>query len=69
MNENIKKVNEKIVETSSGIVDTIKSQSKGFILGLGAGVLLTGPWPGGFTIAVIGVGIIVASLFISSEKK
>lgn len=67
----INEVKNKVTDATSGIlsgvVKTVKDQPRGFILGLGAGVLLTGPFPGGVVIAVIGIGIIIGSLFVKTS--
>ena len=66
--EPIEKIKQHAEKVKTGVIETIKNNPKSFVLGLGAGVLLTGPFPGGLTIAVLGVGIIVGSLFMSSKN-
>lgn len=65
MNPEIEKVKEKATDVANETIKSIKRQSKGFILGLGVGVLLTGPFPGGVVIGIIGIGLILGgALFI-----
>lgn len=65
MNPEIEKVKEKATDVANETIKSIKRQSKGFILGLGVGVLLTGPLPGGVVIGIIGIGLILGgALFI-----
>ena len=64
----IEEIKRSVVGTIGGVVgdlwETAKTQSRGFILGFGIGVLLTGPFPGGVVIAIIGAAIIGSSIFI-----
>lgn len=70
MDPKINELKDKVTNSTNsfigGVTKTIKNQPRGFVLGLGAGVLLTGPLPGGVVIAVIGMGVIIGSLFIQN---
>lgn len=64
----ITQIQSEVAAKTQGIINditqTVKEQSRGVALGLGVGVLLAGPLPGGIVVAAIGAGIIAGSLFV-----
>ena len=60
----IEKLKNKASKLFQSLLDTIKQEPKGFVFGLGVGVLFTGPFPGGLVIGLLGIGIIFGSMFV-----
>lgn len=65
MDPKIEEIKNTAKQKAENIISAVKHAPKAFLVGLGAGVLITGPFPGGLTVAIVGAGLLVGSMFLN----